>query len=89
MFKYYTDIGNWGDKINEDADCVYDIVSKYNLTPITYIFFTILYNNLNLSLGFDDSYPKDLFDKDRQIINDYFNNKSGPINNYCWDKIGN
>jgi hypothetical protein len=90
IFSYYTDIGNWGDKINEAADCVYDTgASKYNLTPITSMFFTTLYNNLNLCMGiYNDSYSKDVQDKSTQKLHDYFNNINGPMNDYCSTKIG-
>ena len=86
MYNYYGG-EDWGDNMQQAEDCIYDTVSKYNLIPITYIFFTTLYTNLNLSIGFNrDSYPKD--NNYISIIQDYFNKKSNPIDDYCVNKLG-
>jgi hypothetical protein len=80
----------WKDKTLQIADCIYDTISKYNLTPTSYLFLTTLMGNINMSINYNkDSYPTDVDILDiSKVFLDFVNNQQDPILDYCNTKIG-
>ena len=82
--------GVWRDKTQQIADCIYDTLSKYNITPTSYLFLTNLMGNISMSINYNkDSYPKDADITDiSKVISDFVNNQQDPILDYCNTKLG-